>query len=72
MKIHNVLHLNLLQKTSINPLTGQVDKLVLPIIINNETFLMLEVIEVKYKIGVGGLAEIRTGNCIMLLDLIIL
>ena len=36
MKIHNIFHPNLLQKTSINPLTGQVNKLVPPVIINNE------------------------------------
>ena len=36
MKIHNVFHLNLLQKSSTNPLTSQVNKPALPIIINNK------------------------------------
>ncbi len=37
-----------------------------------KTFLMLGVIEVKYNIGLSGLARIRTGIGIILLDLIIL
>ncbi len=36
MKIHNVFHPNLLQKVSTDPLTNQVNKLPLPVIINNE------------------------------------
>ena len=35
MKIHNVFHLNLLQKVSIDPLIGQINEPALPIIINN-------------------------------------
>ncbi len=35
-------------------------------------FLMLGVIEVKYNIGLSGLAGMRTGIGMMLLDLIIL
>ncbi len=37
-----------------------------------KTFLMLKVIEVKYNIGLSGLAEMRTGISMILLDLIIL
>ncbi len=36
MKIHNVFHPNLLQKTSTDPLIGQVNEPVPPVIINNE------------------------------------
>lgn len=36
MKIHDVFYLNLFQKATTNPLTGQVNKLALPVIINNE------------------------------------
>ena len=36
MKIHNVFHPNLLQKVLINPLAGHVNKLVLPVFINNK------------------------------------
>ena len=36
MKIHNVFHLNFLWKASTNPLKGQVNKPVPPVIINNE------------------------------------
>ena len=36
MKIHNVFHLNLLQKASTDPLTGQVNELAPPVIIYNE------------------------------------
>ena len=35
MKIHNVFHLNLFQKTSTDLFTNQVNKLPLPVIINN-------------------------------------
>ncbi len=77
MKIHNVFHPNLLRKVSTDPLTGQVNEPALLVIINNEdsgklkTFLMLGVIEVKYNIGLSGLARMRTGIGMMLLDLII-
>ncbi len=37
-----------------------------------KTFLMLRVIEVKYNIGLSGLAEMGTGIGMILLDLIIL
>ncbi len=37
-----------------------------------KTFLMLGVIEIKYNIGLSGLARMRTGIGMMLLDLIIL
>lgn len=36
MKIYNIFHLNLLQKTSMDLLINQVNKLVLLVIINNE------------------------------------
>ena len=36
MKIHNVFHLNLLQKASIDPMTNWVNKPPLPVIINNK------------------------------------
>ena len=36
MKIYNVFHPNLLEKASIDPITGQVNKLAPPVIINNE------------------------------------
>ena len=36
MKIHNVFHPNLLQKTSIDPLTGQVNEPAPLVIIDNE------------------------------------
>lgn len=36
MKIHNVFHLNLFQKATTNPLTGQVNKPASPVIINNK------------------------------------
>ena len=36
MKIYNVFHLNLLQKALTNLLIGQVNKLALPVIINNK------------------------------------
>ena len=36
MKIYNVFHPNLLQKASTDPLIGQVNKLALPVIINNK------------------------------------
>ena len=36
MKIHNVIHLNLLWKASIDPLTGQVNEPAPPVIIDNE------------------------------------
>ncbi len=36
MKIHNIFYLNLLWKTSIAPLTSQVNKPIPPIIINNK------------------------------------
>ena len=35
IKIHNIFHLNLLQKTSIDPLTNQVNEPPPPFIINN-------------------------------------
>ncbi len=36
MKIHNDIHPNLLRKTSTDPLTGQVNELAPPVIIDNE------------------------------------
>ena len=36
IKIHNISHPNLFCKASIDPLTGQVNKLAPPMIINNE------------------------------------
>ena len=36
MKIYNIFLLNLLQKTSIDPLISEVNKLVLPVIIYNK------------------------------------
>ena len=36
IKIHNIFYLNLLQKVLIDLLTGQVNKLILPVIINNK------------------------------------
>ena len=35
IKTHNVFHLNLLQKASIDPLTGQINKSIFPTIIKN-------------------------------------
>ncbi len=35
------------------------------------TFLILEVIEIKYNISLSGLAEIKTKNDMIFLDLII-
>ena len=37
-----------------------------------KTFLMLKVIKIKYNIGLSGLAGMKTGNDMILLDLIIL
>ena len=36
MKIHNIIHLNLLQKASTDPLIGQLNEPALPVIIENE------------------------------------
>ena len=36
MKIYNVFHPKLLQKTLIDPLTNQINELPTPVIINNE------------------------------------
>ena len=76
MKIHNIFYLNLLQKASTNLLTGQINKQILPIIINNkkewkvEDILMLGIIKVKTNIRLNGLAKIKIENGIILLDLI--
>ena len=42
MKIHNVLHLNFLWKTSIDPLTNQINEPPPPVIINNKEKLKVE------------------------------
>lgn len=77
MKIHNIFHLNLFQKTALDLVINQVNKLLFLVIINNDEewklkiSLMLKLVTKKFNTKLNRLAVIKTRNAMMLLNLLI-